>query len=283
MRIEINFRKDIADFFREELRVNGYKNIPDNERGLIDAYFKVMHRIISFVPRKIKKSDVFKCPSELIQGLEILENKISKGENINPYQSEGVMDIKINDALLNDWGILHLHLGVEKNANGFIKRSGPLLYVFFTEDTAYFLNVLGHGEWTNKSLLEILDRNWSGLLGRQANIIDIEELDSDSMKKIRKAGGTFFTKVNSKIFAPPGGGYATAGNSISAVMQSNHLLMKLREYENWIRNNERYFEKRVRRLVNANVFKLELKPVIKKGILLAIDKNYNISFELGNI
>ena len=49
------------------------------------------------------------------------------------------------------------------------------------------------------------------------------------------------------------------------------------------RNNDRYFEKKVRRLVNAKVFKLELKPVIKKGILFAIDRNYNISFELGEI
>lgn len=283
MKIETNFIKDIAIFIKEELELYGYKNIPNDERGLVDAYFKVMYRIISFVPRKIKKSDVFKCPSELIQGLEILEDKISKGENINPYQSEGVMDIKINDTLLNDWGIHHLHLGVEKKANAFIRRSGPLLYVFFTEDTAYFLNILGHGEWTNKSLLEILDRNWSGLLGRQANMIDIEELDSDSMKKMRKAGITFFPKVNGKIFAPPGGGYTTAGNSKDALIQSIHFLVKLKEYEDWIRNNERDFEKRVRRLINAKVFKLELKPEIKKGILFAIDKNYNISFELGKI
>lgn len=285
MKIETNFRKDIATFIKEELELYGYKNIPEDECALIDAYFKVMHKIISDVSRKIKKSDVFKCPPELIQGLEILEDKISKGENINPYQSKGVMDIKENDPLLNDWGIHHLHLGIEKEANTFfIKRTGPLLYAFFSEDTTYLLNIFNHGEWTNKSLLEILDRNWPDLIAHwQANIIDIKELDSDSMKKMRKAGGTFFTKVNGKIFAPPGGGYTTARTSMRAGIESDHFLMQLRDYENGIKNNERELEKKVKRILNTKIYKLELKPEIKNGILFAKDKNYNLSFELGEI
>lgn len=285
MKIETNFIQDIVAAFREELESCSYKNIPQDNNEIVHAYFKVMHRIILSIPRKVKKSDIFICPPELIQGLEILEFKISKGENINPYQSKKLMDIQENDPLLNDWGIHHLHLGMEKEeTTSFFKRTGQLLYVFFTEDTAYFLNIFVHGQWTNKSLLEILDRNWPELIARwESNIIDIEELDSNSMDKMRKAGGIFFMKVNGKIFSPPGGGYATAGNSISAVIQSDHFLMKLREYENWIRNNERDFEKRVRQLVNAKVFKLELKPVIQNGILFAKDKNYNLSFQLGAI
>jgi len=285
MKIETNFIKDIAISFRVELERYGYKNIPDDNDGIVNAYFKVMHRIISFVPRRIEKSDAFLCPPELIHGLEILEYKITKGENINPHQSKGIMDIKENDPLLNDWGIHHLHLGIEKEENTFfINRTGPLLYVFFTEDTAYFLNVFSHGQWTNKSLLNILDRNWSELTDPwKINIIDTKDLDSASMKKARKVGCNFFTKINGKIFAPPGGGYTTARTSVRAGIDSDHFLMRLEDYEKRIKSNLSELEKIVKRNLNAKINKLELKPEIKNGILFAKDKNYNLSFELGAI
>ncbi|MBK6606007.1 MAG: hypothetical protein IPH52_03740 [Leptospiraceae bacterium] len=284
MKIEINFIKDIAISFRGELERYGYKNIPDDNDGIVNAYFKVLHRIISFAPRSIEKSDAFLCPPELIHGLEILEYKITKGENINSYQSKKLMDTQENDPLLNDWGIHHLHLGVENKANGFIERSGSLLYAFFTEDTAYFINVLGHGEWTNKSLLEILDRNWSELtVPWEMNIINIEEFDSESMGKMRKVGGTFFTKINGKVFAPPGGGYTTARTSMIAGIDSDHFLMRLEDYEKGIKDNLGELEKIIKRNLNAKINKLDLKPEIKNGILFAKDKNYNLSFELGAI
>jgi hypothetical protein len=44
--------------------------------------------------------------------------------------------------MLNDWGIHHLHLGTKISKNtGFVERTGPLLFVKFEKNVAYFIGV----------------------------------------------------------------------------------------------------------------------------------------------
>ena len=65
------------------------------------------------------------------------------------HLSRKIVDLDYDDDLLNDWDIYHLHLGTNLHIDGFVKRTGPMLFVRFNEQNAYFKNVMGHGSWTN--------------------------------------------------------------------------------------------------------------------------------------
>ena len=56
--------------------------------------------------------------------------KIRKGEDLT-HLSKRITDLDYNDALLNDCGIHHLHLGIDVDDSGFDTRIGPLLFVHF--------------------------------------------------------------------------------------------------------------------------------------------------------
>jgi hypothetical protein len=64
------------------------------------------------------------------------------------------------DLLLNDWGIHHLHLSDVDRGDGYVVRTGDLLFIAFRRDDAYLLDVLGHGAWNNQSLVDIATTNW---------------------------------------------------------------------------------------------------------------------------
>lgn len=286
MKIKTNFLNDISEYFKTELDKNGFKNIPTDPNQVIVAYFKIMHQIISSIPRKIKKSDVFTCPVECEEGLKKLEEKIIQGNNINNHQSSTIFDLTNNDKLFNDWGILHLHLGINLENNKMIERTKFVLFIFLADDTCYFIQILDHHNWTNVELLEIIDRNWSDLISDShiKTAIDIRyEVSNESIKQFRKSGLSSLTKINDKIFAPPGGGYATAGNSIVALMQSDWFLRELYNFEKQLQQNTREYEKKVKSAIGTKLFEIELKPFIKNGKLFAKDTNYGINFELGRL
>lgn len=280
MDIEINILKDLEIQFKSELSNYGYLNIPEDADKLFIAYFKILHRAISNIPRKIFKSDVFTIDAKYSDGLDYLEDKLSKGENTNIHQSKNILDLNQNDSLLDDWGIHHLHLGSKVSEDGFIERSGPLLYLFLTEDSAYFLNILKHGEWENDELLAILDRNWPSLISHWhvKNLIDIENIDQKSRRLMRKVGGVTFTKVNNKIFAPPGGGYMSSGTSTNALIASDKFINRLQNIEKDILNNKRNYEKILKKNLGVKPYKIQLKSSFYNGILYLIEENFNIRF-----
>ena len=87
--------------------------------------------IVDTVPRKIIKADEFTSPPpELVDGFNILIDKIKEGIDITPHLSKKLTDLNYDDPLLNDWGIYHLHLGTEFDKRGFVNRTGPPLYFF---------------------------------------------------------------------------------------------------------------------------------------------------------
>ena len=66
-----------------------------------------------------------------------------------------------NDALLNDWGIHHVHLGTTIDSDGFVTRTEPVLFARFDSANAYLIDVLPHGSWSLQRLVKDLYDNWS--------------------------------------------------------------------------------------------------------------------------
>lgn len=219
-------------------------------------FFNLDHRLVSSVPRSVEISQEFICPPDLQHGLNIVRKKIEDGEDLTPHLSKGILRDGL-DGLLNDWGINHLHLGTELMDDGrFMKRTGPVLFVRFTRDTAYFIGVAEHGNWTNQELMRILHRNWPesieryrmdiGGLGQNVTDADFQALRGNPR---RGQGGhvqSFVEVEPGAVYFPLGMGYATDGTSLAVTMKVDDCLVNLRRYEEHVKQNLHVFLNEVR-------------------------------------
>ena len=154
--IKIDLYSDWIEYLKKCLQEFGYPVDTLSDPSQISiAYFNAIKRTIPVRTRNIIKSDVFSCPSDLEDGLQILENKVKSGHDINPNLSRGLKRIDYNDYLLNDWGIFHFHLGREIESDGYAERTGPVLFGFITHNAFHEINIYNHGNWSNTDLTPI--------------------------------------------------------------------------------------------------------------------------------
>jgi hypothetical protein len=248
---KIDLFADWIEIISEELSNQMFDISGLNQDELSILYFSNRKKIIQPKKRTVHKSDTFSCPSEHLEGLEILEKKIIDGELLRPNQSRMLKNLKDKDGLLFDWGIFHLHLGKDVESDGFIKRTGPLLYVLFDDNNAYFIDVLEHGQWTNQNLLKVIYKNWpqtiesyrikgEGIIGLEKNCSDEE------INQLRRANVNVLIEIEPKvIFIGPGGGVAASGHSMEAIQNHMDNRRELQRLENQIKDNTAEFLLRV--------------------------------------
>ena len=181
--IKIDLRRDLIEFSRNRLIAMGYseesieriesERQDDLEFALICVYSNALRRIVTAIPREIHKAKTFSVPQEHAVALITIEQKIRNGEWIVPYLHKKITLPDYDDLLLNDWGIHHLHLGTKVCADGFVNRTGQLLYVCFSDTIdfygsgdigAYFIGVMDHHTFTAQALIQILYDNWPHIL-----------------------------------------------------------------------------------------------------------------------
>lgn len=226
--IDIDLRRDLVTFFRTKLAQLGY-NVVDvtDDHELVRGYFGVCRRLISLEPRHILTSKNFSCIPEHRNALTEIEQLILDGGDLSPYLSKKIANFNYNDPLLNDWGIHHLHLGTEVEQDGFINRTGPLLYCRFEGDYAYFIDILPHGSWTSQKLITTMHDNWPELLSCFFDGVTETEtrLSDEEIKELRRKKINYFiTMDDGTTYKPPGGGNTSAGTNILDVRRANHDL-----------------------------------------------------------
>lgn len=243
--IEIDLLKDWTNILKNQLESQGYDTdgLSDEKIGIL--YFSSQMRLISTKPRNVLISKEFNCPPELQDGLESLKLKIKNGDSIRPNQSRLLKKLNIQDGLLFDWDIHHLHLGTTIESDGFVNRTGPLLYVRFDDDNAYFLNVEDHGAWTMQELLKIIHRNWPESIEnfRIKDAIGLEtNFSDDDLKGLRNAQVNSLIEVEpGAIYIGPGWGVAASGDSSKAVMDYLDNVRALKQLERKIKDNAAIF------------------------------------------
>lgn len=190
------------------------------------------------------------CKSDFLQnqsldanisaGLEKLVSAAKAGEDLRPWLHDAIFADK-QDALMNDWGIQHYHLGVEfeivKNGRRRTRRTGDVLFATHREDTGhlYLIGIFDHKNFSNKQLLEIVNANWPDLLvhAKIENLIDISHSPTGSeIHQLRKNQVNSAVEIGGTFFVGPGGGYTTSGHSTKAVMKAlgvTRLLRSLQE------------------------------------------------------
>ena len=160
--LPLNFKSDFINILKAELQDYGITMSPsESDEDVKIKFFNFKHRLIRPLRRQIHKSDKFTCPSECESGLAFIENKITNGDDLFAHLSKSILNLNYNDDLLNDWGIYHLHLGTQLGTDGFIQRTGPLLYAKFDDENAYFINVMKHGDWTKQEMVEVIHQQFS--------------------------------------------------------------------------------------------------------------------------
>ena len=134
MSLKLDLRGDFYKCVENEVQrliADGFKfSSKEKDVSHIAEFYNLIERIPVPRPRKILKAKTFSCPKELQKNLEVLENKILKGEAITNYLSKKIIDAHFSDSMLYDVGITHLHLGKEENSKdeAFVERTGKILY-----------------------------------------------------------------------------------------------------------------------------------------------------------
>lgn len=224
--IKENFKKDFADIWRDELESVGFDTSFIDDKDIPFKYFTVVLRTIEKKPRTIYKAANFACPTELQTGLSLLEDKITKGESLFPHQSKSITNLTSEDCLLYSWSIHHFHLGETIESSGFIKRTGPVLFAYVTDDSFYMIDIKQHGTWSDKGLLQALYDNWPSLL--QSWKVDgkpVVNFNSSEIGQLRKAHvNTIVELHDGSSFIGPGYGMTTAGTPAEATLKYSDIM-----------------------------------------------------------
>ena len=169
-------------------------------------------KLIPAVKRKVHFSDTLKN-SPYLTTLKKYEEYFNNGEDMNPYLSKKVMQIKQLDYLQLNWHIYHLHL----NATMSKKRSNLLLLCIINQYDVFFIDVISHPskytpeEFLKLDFLETIYRNgWMKEIG----FVELKGLEPLTSVKDSKGLFNLYTKGVNTTFEFGGKCFAQ-GDSIS--------------------------------------------------------------------
>lgn len=237
----IDIQSDWTEFIKSTLIAEGYHITETDPDKVAIQYFNLQKRLISKTPRIIHKATNFNCPPELTRGLSLLESKITSGQDLKPNLSRLVKKLNKRDQLLNDWGIYHLHLGENLQDDGYMERSGPVLFARFDDSNAYFIDVMDHGSWTEQQMLKVIHDEWPQTISnyRIKDAVGLEQnFSNDDVGKLRNAQVNTFIEIESGIvYMGPGGGFVASGESMEVMMKVMDANRALKRIEKNVKEN----------------------------------------------
>ncbi len=285
---ELNFDSDFNEMLIQELSDYNYSvDITESSDKIKMKYFNFKRRLIQPIKRQIFISKEFTCPPELLVGLDIVKTKFINGENITPHLSKNLTNLDFNDSLLNDWGIYHLHLGtqLEANGSGFIERTGPVLFVRIDKEKALFIGVMPHGSWTKQQMIKVIHDNWEASISsyRMKDVIGLVHVPTDDdIKVMRKHGINSGVEIEpGVVYLPIGGGLTSAKTSIEvsmAIIRYNELLKQL---EDLVQNNLQEIGQEVFKKSGRTDETLSIKLIIQDHEYYAVEQTTGLAFQLG--
>lgn len=235
----------------------------------IVQYVNLLDRVPRVRTWVVCKSDFLRNQSldaNTSAGLQKLVSAAEAGEDLRPWLHDAIFDDK-QDALMNDWGVQHYHLGLQpitsKTGRKKISRTGDVLFAKHKEDSGslYLIGIFDHGSFSEKQLLKIVNAQWPELLGHAKieNLIDVSHSPSSAeIHHLRKNQVNAAVEINGEFFMGPGGGYTTSGHSTKAVMKAlgvRKMLSALQE--------------------EVNSRQLSVRFVVKDRSVFLVDENQN--------
>lgn len=286
--MEIDLYRDWVAHLKNELVAFGYDTTQmQSPEAVVHTFLNLTKRLVRPSPRAVLKTHSFSCPPDLAAGLTEVERKISSGEDLSPHLSRLLRNPSFNDPLLNDWGIHHVHLGTTVDSDGFVVRTGPVLFARFDNTNAYLIDVLPHGSWSLQRLVKELHDNWpasikhfrlNGVLGLATSVSDkdVATLRKGNVNTMVDLGGGV-------VYAPIGGGYSTSGLSTEVVIQSDRYAMRLRQMQQAIVQDIEAIAKEATSKGVAFPERPRFELQIDNGDLYAVEVNCMVAVPLGEL
>lgn len=285
--LEIDLYRDWVAHLRNELSVFGYSVGSYGDEEVVHTFLNLLKRLVPPGPRHILKSREFQCPDELRQGLSDVERIIAQGQDLSPYLSRLLRRPDYDDPLLNHWGIHHIHLGTEVESDGFVKRTGPVLFCRFDGANAYLINVFRHGSWAKQEMVGVLHRNWpdsirqfrlNGVIGSARPVPDHD------VQKLRKGNVNSMVEIEEGVvYAPMGGGFSTSGISVDVVRHADYCIERLRSMQQSVIDNISEIAKEARKKGIALPDKPQFGLEVKDDEIYAVEINSMLAVRLGRL
>src|SRR6185295_1697726 len=146
-RIKVDFWNDCVVWMRHELMALGHTP-PADDIETAAHYVNLQRRRVRLRGRTVSIAEGLIVPAHQRDAFDALLGKMSTGEDLNPHLSRSVLrDANYDDALLNDWGMHHFHLGTRFEADGFVERTDDVVFAIVHWDRVYVAGIGRHGEW----------------------------------------------------------------------------------------------------------------------------------------
>jgi hypothetical protein len=218
---------------------------------LLVIYLNWHGRLIPARPRKVSRSGAFDANPVAIEraaAVGQIIRDIEDGKDLTKYLSRGIrigfalspdpQKKQLNrrkdlDLLLNDWGIHHLHISTKVEADGFVKRDGPIIFAIFKPDRAYLIDILNHGNWTSEQVIRTILKSWpdEGLVREMPGIRGGGNTWSDKDRaQLRGAGIAASLSIDGRVYIPSVG-ISTDGTSPRTLWKASQVLRTLKVFE----------------------------------------------------
>ena len=212
----IDLWRDIVSGCEADLTQRGHSVADLDDWHCVRTFLNAERRRFPARPRQVYKSRQFTCPSAHSQALADIEGKIQAGEDLAPYLSRRTGNPRDSDALLNHWGIFHLHLGTTMEDDGFVARTNHLLFCKFTHQGAYLIDVHPHQDaWPRTEMMRIIHDNWPETIAHwRARGVTGDSLSDSKVAKLRASNLNHVLKMpDGVVYFAPGGGTTSAGSN----------------------------------------------------------------------
>ena len=173
-----------------------------------------------------------------------LRQLLVDGDNVNGFLTRNIRRAAGFDGLLWHYGMHHFHLGRDTDKDGFVERSGYLLFAIVAPLDVYFVDVRPHPPrrgigWVSQNLLRIVHSNWPKLIEMSVlHGVSGVDLTDEKMQELRRMNCSYAMNLDGKAIASLLGGTAGDGSSMLCTMLASWLMNELRYHAEVLRNEE---------------------------------------------
>jgi hypothetical protein len=241
--LSVDFIGDWSEFLRQKgmtvcgLKYDQSRTLEENTMRYLNAQNR---RIPSTARRAVHESRELSVPQEYEPDYIALKSLISSGGDLKPYLSRDVLKKKRpdkNDALLNAWGIQHLHFRPEGTAHI------PLCRI--TDTDVFVVRALPHDHdvWVDTLLLQILHDNWpKEIAAGKWHGVPGEAMQSSERFSLRNQNANFGTTVrDGTVYLAPGGGLMASGDCSEDRTDCDKIFAELTYWQEIVRSNAARF------------------------------------------
>lgn len=278
-----NILEDYTNYCRLTLEDEFTEYKPTKDDPILD-YQRYKYRILSSRPREVIEAKDLDVPDQYSDAYAEIVKDISEGNPLKKYQSRKLKRISYNDDMLSHWRIQHFHLGKDIEKDGFVKRTGDLLFIFFVNQKAYVLGFFSHGDWCDLDIIETIHQNWPDELMHYRGQKEGRVLTAEEYKILRQKNiNTTIVVKDGTAYFGPGMGVMAGGAPAEAVANAHRVKMN---FENDFKTISLSFDQIKnsgdvnQSLVDTATIGLEMNHEIRKFVYKIYETDFRFTLDI---